>query len=82
MVVVAVRAATARVILVVMAPSVGTVGAVSPPLVRSCRGDDAASMQEPSVAEPSLEELCVEEPSCFRRGRTGSSGESKLRLHW
>jgi hypothetical protein len=44
MVVVAVRAVTARVILVVMTPSAGTVGVVSPPLVRSCGGDGTADV--------------------------------------
>jgi hypothetical protein len=57
MVAVAVRAAAAQVILVVMAPSVGTVGAASPPLVRSC---GVADVQKPSVLESN-----VEEPSCF-----------------
>jgi hypothetical protein len=61
MVAVVVRAVTARVILMVMAPSVGTVGAMSPPLVCSCGGDDAADVQEPGVVEPS-----VEEPFHFR----------------
>jgi hypothetical protein len=44
MVVVAVRAVTALVILVVMAPSAGTEGAVLQPLVRSCVGDGAVDV--------------------------------------
>jgi hypothetical protein len=62
MVAVVVRAATARVILVVMAPSARTKGEMLPPLVCYCRGDDTADLQEPGVVEPSVEELCVEEP--------------------
>jgi hypothetical protein len=53
-------ASTTRVILVVIAPWVGTAGAVSLPLVRSCGGISAADEQEPDVGEPS-----VEEPSGF-----------------
>jgi hypothetical protein len=60
-VVVAVRAVIARVILVVMASSADTEGAVMPSLVRSCGGDAAADVQEPNV-----EELCMEEPFHFR----------------
>jgi hypothetical protein len=66
MVAVAVRTATAQVILVVMAPSASTEGVVLPPLVHSCRGDDAANVQEPGVLEPSVEELFMEEPFHFR----------------
>jgi hypothetical protein len=57
MVALAVRAVAAQVILVVMAPSIGTVGAASPPLVRSY---GVADVQKPSVLESN-----VEEPSCF-----------------
>jgi hypothetical protein len=63
MVLAATRAATARVILVVMAPLAGTTGAVSSPFVRSCGGVSVADMQEPDVEESSGEELYVEEPS-------------------
>jgi hypothetical protein len=62
---VVVRAATAWVILV-MAPSIGTKGAVLPPLVCSYGGDGAVDVQEPDVVESSVEELCVEEPFHFR----------------
>jgi hypothetical protein len=60
MVVVAVRAVIAWVILVVMALSADTEGAVLPSLVRSCGGDAVADVQEPGV-----EELCMEEPFHF-----------------
>jgi hypothetical protein len=73
---------TAQVVLVVMAPSVGTVGVVSLPMVCSCRGNGTADMQEPNVVEPTVEELYVEEPFSIRQGRAGSSGDSKPRLHW
>jgi hypothetical protein len=66
MVAVAVQAVAARVILVEMAPSVGTVGTVSPPLVCSCGGDDVAGVQEPGAVESSVEVLCVDEPFHFR----------------
>jgi hypothetical protein len=66
MVAVAVQAATARMILVVMAPSAGTMRVVSPHLVRSYGGNGATDVQEPSVVEPSVEELCVEKPFHFR----------------
>jgi hypothetical protein len=68
---------TTRVLLAETVPWVGTVGAVSLPLVHSCGGDGATGVQEPSV-----EVLCVEEPSGFRRGRAGSSRELKPRLRW
>jgi hypothetical protein len=66
MVAVAVRAAAAQVILVEMAPSASTVGAVSPPFVHSCGGDGATDMHEPGVVKSNVEVLCVKEPSCFR----------------
>jgi hypothetical protein len=78
----AARAAIARVLLVVTIPWVDTVGAVSPPLVRSCGGDGAADVQKPDVMELSMEELCVEEPIHFRRGLAGSSEEFKRESHW
>jgi hypothetical protein len=53
---------------------------VMSPLVRSYGGDGATDVQEPGVDEPSVEVLCVEEPSGFWRGRAGSSGELKSRL--
>jgi hypothetical protein len=77
MVAMMVRVVAARVILLEMAPSVGTVGAVTPPLVRSCRGDNAVDVQEPDVVESSVEVL-----SCFQQGLTGSSGKLKQRLRW
>jgi hypothetical protein len=49
----AARAMMARVILVVMAPWAGTVGAVSSPLVRSSGGVGNTDVQELSVEEPS-----------------------------
>jgi hypothetical protein len=52
-----VRAAIAWVLLVVMAPWVGTAGAVSSPLFRSYSGVSATDVQEPDVGEP-----CVEQP--------------------
>jgi hypothetical protein len=55
-------AATARVLLVATVSWAGTVEAVLPPLVCSCGGDDAVDEQEPAVGEPSVEELCMEEP--------------------
>jgi hypothetical protein len=61
MVSVAVRVVATRVILVEMAPSGDTVGAVSPPLVHSCGGDGATDVQELGVVGPSMEVL-----SCFR----------------
>jgi hypothetical protein len=48
------RAATARVILVVMAPWAGTAGAMPSPLVCSDGGISAVDEQEPSVGEPSV----------------------------
>jgi hypothetical protein len=42
-------------------------------LVHSYRGDDVADVQEPGVEGPSVEVLCVEEPSCFRRYLARSS---------
>jgi hypothetical protein len=53
------QAVTARWISVVMAPSAGTMGAGSPPLV--CSDDGDIDILEPSVEEPSGEEL-----SCFQ----------------
>jgi hypothetical protein len=59
-------AATTWVILVVMAPWAGTVGAVPSPLVHSCGGVGAADVQEPDVEEPSGEEPYVEQPFQLR----------------
>jgi hypothetical protein len=75
MVSVVARVGSARVLLAVMVPSVGIVGAVSPPLVLSCGDDSVVGMQDPNVVETNMEVLCVEEPSGFWRGFTGSSGE-------
>jgi hypothetical protein len=58
--------ATARVILVVMAPWVGNVGAVSSPLTHSYGGIGVADVQEPDVEEPSGEKHCVEQPFQLR----------------
>jgi hypothetical protein len=80
MVMVVARAVTARVLLVETVPWVSIVGVVMSPLVRSYGGDGATDVQEPGVDEPSVEVLCVEEPSGFWRGRAGSSGELKSRL--
>jgi hypothetical protein len=66
MVAVVVRTTTIRVILVVMAPSIGTEGVVLQPLVCSCGG---AGVQKPGVVEPSVEELCMEEPIHFWQGQ-------------
>jgi hypothetical protein len=66
MVAAAARAATTQVLLVVTIPWAGTVGAVSPPLVRFCGGDGTTGVQNPDVVEPSAEELCVEEPDRFQ----------------
>jgi hypothetical protein len=82
MVAAAARAVTARVILVVMVPWASTAGVVSSPLVRSCGGVDATDEQELGMVESMEEEPCVEEPSGFRRGFTGSIGELKQVLHW
>jgi hypothetical protein len=82
MVAVVARVATARVLLAVTVPWTGTMGAVSPPLVRSPGGDGVVGVHDPSVEEPNVEVLCVEEPSGFWQGRAGSSGESKPNLHW
>jgi hypothetical protein len=60
MVVVVARAVSARVLLVVMVPSIGIVGTTSLPLVRSYRGNGVVGVQEPDV-----EVLRVEEPSGF-----------------
>jgi predicted metal-binding membrane protein len=57
---------TARVLLVVTVPWTGTVRVVSSPLVRSCGGDDTACVQEPSMEEPNVEVLCVEETAILR----------------
>jgi hypothetical protein len=57
-------------------------GAVSLTRVRSYGGDGNTGMQDPSVVEPSVEVLCVEEPSGFLCGGAGSSGELKPELHW
>jgi hypothetical protein len=56
----------------------GGVAAIGPLLW----GDGATDVQEPGVDEPSVEVLCVEEPSGFRQGHARSSGELKPRLHW
>jgi hypothetical protein len=66
MVAVVAEVVTARVLLAVMVSWAGTMGVVSPPLVRSCGGDDAVDVQEPGVEESSVEVLCMEEPSDFR----------------
>jgi hypothetical protein len=47
------RASTARVLLVVMAPLAGTMGAVSSPLVCSCGDVSTVDVQESSMEEPS-----------------------------
>jgi hypothetical protein len=65
---VAAQVATTLIILVVMAPLARTVGVVSSPLVRSCKGVDVANVHEPDVEEP-----FVEEPSHSRRDLAGSS---------
>jgi hypothetical protein len=44
-------AGTAQVLLVVTVSWVGTVGAVSPPLVRSCGGDSVIGVEELYVQE-------------------------------
>jgi hypothetical protein len=77
-VVVAARALTAHVILVVMAPLAGTVGAVSSPLVRSYEGISVTDMQEPGVEEPSRGEPCMEGSSHSQRGLIGSSAGWRL----
>jgi hypothetical protein len=74
--------ATALVILVATVPWVGTVGAVTPPLVRSYGGDGAADEQELGVEELFVEELCVDESFHSRWGLVGSSEELKQVLHW
>jgi hypothetical protein len=60
------RAVTARVLLAVTVPWAGTVRVVSPPLVRSCGGDGTACVQEPSMEEPNVEVLYVEETAILR----------------
>jgi hypothetical protein len=87
MVTVVAREVIARVLMAVTVPWTGTGRAVSLPLVHSYGGNGTAILQEPGVVEPIEEEPCVEvlfmeEPSCFRRGRAGSSGELKPRLRW
>jgi hypothetical protein len=73
---------TARVILVVMAPWVGNVGAVSSPLAHSCGGIGVADVQEPGVEEPSGGEPYVEEPSHSRCGLARSSVGWRLEWRW
>jgi hypothetical protein len=75
MVVMVAHKVTARVLLAVTVPLASTVGVVLPPLVRSCGGDGGAVLQEPGMMEPSVEESYMEEPSNFRCGGAGSSGE-------
>jgi hypothetical protein len=70
----------ARVIMVVMASWVSTVGTVLLPLVRSCGGVSVADVQEPDVEEPSGGEPCVEQLSHSRRGLTLSSAGWRLEL--
>jgi hypothetical protein len=77
MVTVVVWAGFARVLLAVMVPWAGTEGAASPPLVRSCRGDNVGDVQESDVVESNVDVLFG-----FRRGLAGSSGELKPRLRW
>jgi hypothetical protein len=68
--------ATARVLLVVMAPWAGTVGVVPSLLALSYGGIGAADMHEPSVEEP-----CMELPSQLRRDLAGSSAGWRQELH-
>jgi hypothetical protein len=62
----AVRTAMTQVILVVMAPLVVIVGAVSSPLVRSYGDVGVANVQKPDAEEPIRRVPCVEEPSYSR----------------